>query len=761
MKHFPKIISLCSVLACVLAGGALADNPVPNGDFEKEENGALAGWLPLDTINYSIPNNIHGTGNGFSDYIWDTASADGGKGSLLIKGRGIRVPETVKRLSDQIDSVASQKVPVQGDTEYRLTFAYRAEGIQPHQGQGLCAAGVGIHFASGEFQPGYLGHIGYIIDRWGASNIIPGRPNDGPVTPGDITLQVPDNSSEWKKMEFVFKTPSGTTKLDVRPSVTCWIPSHPFAVWFDNFSIEPVDGSKIAAQDSQAWKGRTLPPQTGHSLATGEPELLPPAIPYGSGIQRTMKLLATSTPEHRNRVNILCYGQSIMCQPWWYKIYGDLKKRYPNADIVMENRSMGGMMSNELRLTAEADLYPTWPDLVLMHDYVANGKSGEGSSMEQIFANLRARTTSEMLVYTFHSSFPGKYDSPNMFQNYKKIHDVDSELIRTLAGKYGYEVVEARQNWEKTIKELFPTLDFRFAMNWFLYEQIHTHPRGQRLYHYLSMPHFVYNPDAEPTWLDSIKVYLPDGKRWPQDKAEYPADGVVLDKTLKFDFEGSRIDLMANPLKDGKPGSAKVLIDGKLPSAFPEVYVATRTTPKPNSTWPMIERVQLGKTPVAEDWTLTYTTVNPAKSKPELDKPDTFDFDFELKGSVTGADGKGNNKERFVSNSGRIILDPTWYLPPSKLMGFVPTVGSDVKWKSLPIALDVWQQNANVDPATEDRYTLAQGISNGKHTLEIIPNGDGPLSLRALVVYHPPTVGMPPEPDSSIQPPLTPASTAK
>ena len=168
-------------------------------------------------------------------------------------------------------------------------------------------------------------------------------------------------------------------------------------------------------------------------------------------------------PEHRNRVNILCYGQSIMAQPWRYKIYGDLKKSYPNADIVMENRAMGGVQSNELRLTAEADLYPTWPDLVLMHDYVANGKIG-ADSMEQIFANLRARTTSE-------------------------------------------------------------------------------------------------------------------------------------------------------------------------------------------------------------------------------------------------------------------------------------------------IALDVWQQNANVDPATEDRYTLAQGLTNGKHTLEIIPNGDGPLSLRAFVVYHPPTVEMPPEPDSSIQPP--------
>ena len=41
-----------------------------------------------------------------------------------------------------------------------------------------------------------------------------------------------------------------------------------------------------------------------------------PADPgeLGKGIQRTMTLLATSTPEHRNKVRILFYGQSITVQ---------------------------------------------------------------------------------------------------------------------------------------------------------------------------------------------------------------------------------------------------------------------------------------------------------------------------------------------------------------------------------------------------------------------------------------------------------------
>jgi hypothetical protein len=33
---------------------------------------------------------------------------------------------------------------------------------------------------------------------------------------------------------------------------------------------------------------------------------------------------------------------------------------------------------------------------------------------------------------------------------------------------------------------------------------------------------------------------------------------------------------------------------------------------------------------------------------------------------------------------------------------------------------------------------LAQGLTNGPHTLEIIPNGDGPVPVAAFKVYKPP-----------------------
>ena len=57
--------------------------------------------------------------------------------------------------------------------------------------------------------------------------------------------------------------------------------------------------------------GADAPPAPKH---LGDPAKL------GLGVQRTMTLLATSTPEKRNTVRILFYGQSITEQDWWKKI---------------------------------------------------------------------------------------------------------------------------------------------------------------------------------------------------------------------------------------------------------------------------------------------------------------------------------------------------------------------------------------------------------------------------------------------------------
>jgi RNA:NAD 2'-phosphotransferase (TPT1/KptA family) len=59
------------------------------------------------------------------------------------------------------------------------------------------------------------------------------------------------------------------------------------------------------------------------------------------------------------------YGQSITEQGWWKIVSEDLKTRFPNANLIIENRAIGGHSSQLLVKTAEADLYPFQPDLVI------------------------------------------------------------------------------------------------------------------------------------------------------------------------------------------------------------------------------------------------------------------------------------------------------------------------------------------------------------------------------------------------------------
>ena len=87
----------------------------------------------------------------------------------------------------------------------------------------------------------------------------------------------------------------------------------------------------------------------------------------GSKIQRTMTLLATSTPRKPNRVRILFYGQSVTLNPWWRDVAEHLRGTYPHADIEIENLAIGGYTAPVLIRTAEFDLYAFYPDLLIFH----------------------------------------------------------------------------------------------------------------------------------------------------------------------------------------------------------------------------------------------------------------------------------------------------------------------------------------------------------------------------------------------------------
>ena len=126
------------------------------------------------------------------------------------------------------------------------------------------------------------------------------------------------------------------------------------------------------------------------------PKSLGNAAGYGRNIQRTMRLLAESTPEKRNTVRVLFYGQSITEQGWWNIVADDLRTRFPNANLVIENRALAGFASQMLVRTAETDLYLFQPDLLIFHVYGAHDK------YEDIIRRTRERTCAEILIQTDH-----------------------------------------------------------------------------------------------------------------------------------------------------------------------------------------------------------------------------------------------------------------------------------------------------------------------------------------------------------------------
>jgi hypothetical protein len=151
------------------------------------------------------------------------------------------------------------------------------------------------------------------------------------------------------------------------------------------------------------WLGLFLIVAQLSSVGFGMADYPPPRMPsdaqkqeLGMHIQRTMTLLATSTPEHRNKVRILFYGQSITEQEWSKQVADDLRQRFPNADLQIENRAIGGFAAQLLIRPAEHDLYPFYPDLLIFHVY------GSNKEYEQIIRNVRSRTTAEVLMQKDH-----------------------------------------------------------------------------------------------------------------------------------------------------------------------------------------------------------------------------------------------------------------------------------------------------------------------------------------------------------------------
>lgn len=438
-------------------------------------------------------------------------------------------------------------------------------------------------------------------------------------------------------------------------------------------------------------------------VPSGHPEPAPPAHPEaaGVGVQRTMTLLASSTPEKRNKVRILFYGQSITEADWTKAVAETLRKRFPHADLEIENRAIGGFASPMLARTAEQDAYPFSPDLMIFHVY------GGNKEYEQIIRNVRSRTSAEVLMQTDHAaSWPVPLADAGGDEGTRWTALMNERYLPEIAKKYGCGLVDVRGDWVATLRAN------RLEPRALLKDDIHLNDLGNSLMAELVGRYLVHRPDLPTDSWKSLAATFEVGR----DVRPQGPDG-----RLVLEFEGSRVD--AIPARAARGGDAgwEVRVDGRSPSRFPGAYRVTRPSPGP---WSPLTVTLVGRDadPVVEDWTLTITGVGPGS--------ETWTFDVE--GSVTGPDGSGSSAEAFVSNSGRVRIGAdSWFRH-----GEVP-VGHAITWSVLPMFVETYRPPGAIAPGAEAATTLVQGLPNGRHRLELVPGPGVPTPIRALRVHRP------------------------
>jgi hypothetical protein len=533
--------------------------------------------------------------------------------------------------------------------------------------------------------------------------------------------------NEWKNINMNFKIPDSPGRICFQflpPSIpdgnmTLAAPSLTLVSFGSRGNESPKEGNKKIMTEKTDTSTASIQQITS----------VPDEKFFGARIQRTMTLLKTSNSKRKRTVKILFYGQSIVMGMHWRAIIAELERRYPYADIVVENRAIGGFTAPSLVRSAIHDLYSYYPDLVIFHVYTANT-----GHWERIIYNIRKYTTAEIMIYTH--TVASAADLPSR----TKSDDIDSDMIRYIAQKYNCELVEVRNEWKKHL--LNNNLKEKDLMGDGIHPNVHPNDEGHALLAQMVLRHFHYNTVFPGGWFNTVKTY--EAKRALEESAE--DDEIILSGSswkasgfgvvasspkdvLKLNFTGNRVDVAMMPYK-GRTGSAKILIDGKKTSAFETMYTCTRPTPAHKVIWPAVKRITLGKNPVPEKWSLVITKIS----------DDAKDFTFELTGSVTGIDGKGSNKRRFVSNSGRIIINPKDFMIETAQTYRKIKCPSNFKisWEVKPMFVDTWKPSPNQGKAVDNTFTLFQGLENRKHTLEIIPNGDGKIPIKSIIVYTPP-----------------------
>lgn len=454
-------------------------------------------------------------------------------------------------------------------------------------------------------------------------------------------------------------------------------------------------------------------PSAARAAESYPPTRFPEATGWGRHVQRTMRLLATSTPERRHTVRILFYGQSITEQGWTRLVEDDLRRRFPYASLIVENRALGGFASQMLVKTAETDLYPFQPDLLIFHVYGAHDR------YEDILRRTRERTTAEILIQTDHVIRPAdltEETDPARLPPDGRHWDafMNHNWLPSLARKYGAELCDQRALWKAYLEQN------RLEPRALLRDSVHLNAHGEWLMAECVKAWLRYDPAPGPS----------PAEAWVRTH-EVGRDLHWSNGLLRLEFTGNRVEALCKP---GTADPAAIRVDGRRPSEFPGSHGFTRALTTPPGRWPVkwpvVAPIGSQARLEVEDWTLAVRRLDPANEAL---------LGFTLAGSTTGPDGEGRSDARFVSKSGRVVIETNaWNATYALSLGGIKPVPEafEVTWRVEPRGADVFVSPGVTDPAVETAVTLVTGLANTRHVLEIA--GTEATPIAALRVHRPP-----------------------
>ncbi len=400
----------------------------------------------------------------------------------------------------------------------------------------------------------------------------------------------------------------------------------------------------------------------------------------GAHLIRTASLLENSSKDRHNPVKVIIYGQSIVGSALFtQEVTSYLKTKFPEAELTIENKAIGGFTADLLVRSANHDLYLTTADLIIFHVF-GGERTGE---LEQIFSTLRRSSTADVLLMNHHlNATQTKSDGvhPNRNGNW---------LLAQLVCRH------IRYN------SIFPS-------NW--YKRVRTY------YAVTALDKGIVSP-----------ITLKGGN-WQLNNASVVSSSKQ--SSLKLHFTGNRVDInWGHPLKLSTTGNVKIIVDGKPITPSNTIYSITRPSMGIASWWPAIKMISHIKPLIEEDWILKIYEIN----------ADSTVFKYRVSGSKTGLDGEGISTVPFISKSGRVAIQPDDVMFTRIRKTFKTTTpnGFEVKWATIPLFKSNYPALLGTDRSKFYKTILVQGLTNGPHILEIVPLGDGPVPIESLEVFEP------------------------